>query len=379
MSRAVVSRVPPSAPPRRPRPPKPSRSPAPPPEIPVGIVPGRRAILGGFLAGLLARTSPPASASATASCARDPPDIAAVLALARELYGDGRLDEADLLLTTAASCSRTDPIPPESSRASSAPLLKLLGDVRVDALRYARAVEAYDAALDADPAGPSAPGAHFGRANAFEGLASEARAEAEAESADADADAESRRLYALAVDDYSRCVELAPEAAEVSTAYFERAQAERALGRWKDAREDYDAAATLFLARREKKFADVSDAQAAFATFETGDLTRARARLETLGRRLYSSDVRAALVACYWRMGEGALAEDAWSKLCEMEDSRCGKYGDRDWLLSYRRWTPGLADAMEDFLALRVRPGWGGEGWGESGERRGTTTRGAAP
>ena len=166
----------------------------------------------------------------------------------------------------------------------------------MDALRYARAVEAYDAALDADPAGPSAPGAHFGRANAFEGLASEARAEAEAEAdaeVEADADAESRRLYALAVDDYSRCVALAPEAAEVSTAYFERAQAERALGRWKDAREDYDAAATLFLARREKKFADVSDAQAAFATFETGDLTRARARLETLGRRLSSSDVPA--------------------------------------------------------------------------------------
>ena len=120
-----------------------------------------------------------------------------------------------------------------------------------------------------------------------------------------------------------------------------------------------DAAATRFLARREKKFADVSDAQAAFATFEAGDLTRARARLETLGRRLYSSDVRAALVACYWRMGEGALAEDAWLKLCEMKNSRCGKYGDRDWLVSYRRWTPGLADAMEDFLALRVRPGWG--------------------
>ena len=245
----------------------------------------------------------------------------------------------------------------------------------MDALRYARAVEAYDAALDADPAGPSAPGAHFGRANAFEGLASKARAEAEGDAdADADADAESRRLYALAVDDYSRCVALAPEAAEVSTAYFERAQAERALGRWKDAREDYDAAATRFLARREKKFADVSDAQAAFATFETGDLTRARARLETLGRRLYSSDVRAALVACYWRMGEGALAEDAWSKLCEMKDSRCGKYGDRDWLVSYRRWTPGLADAMEDFLALRVRPGWGGEGGAspesEEGRRR---------
>ena len=228
MSRAVVSRVPASAPPRRRRPPKPSPSRAPPPRISVGIVPGRRAILGGFLSGLLARTSPPASASA--SCARDPPDIAAALALARELYGDGRLDEADLLLTTAASCSRTDPIAPRSTRASSAPLLKLLGDVRVDALRYARAVEAYDAALEADPAGPSAPGAHFGRANAFEGLASEA---------EGDANGESRRLYALAVDDYSRCLELAPEADEVSTTYFERAQAERALGRWKDAREDY--------------------------------------------------------------------------------------------------------------------------------------------
>ena len=228
MSRAVVSRVPASAPPRRPRPPKPSPSRAPPRDfrrhrprqtrdpgrVPLGsprphVTPGVRIR---FLR------------------ARDPPDIAAALALARELYGDGRLEEADLLLTTAASCTRTDPIAPNRPARPPPPLLKLLGDVRVDALRYARAVEAYDAALEADPAGPSAPGAHFGRANAVEGLASEA---------EGDANGESRRLYALAVDDYSRCLELAPEADEVSTAYFERAQAERALGRWKDAREDY--------------------------------------------------------------------------------------------------------------------------------------------
>jgi len=64
-------------------------------------------------------------------------------------------------------------------------------------------------------------------------------------------------------------------------------------------------------------------------------------------------DVRAALVATYWRGGDAAKAEDTWLDLCQIDDAQCGKYGDKGWLLSYRKWTPGLADAMQDFLKLR--------------------------
>jgi hypothetical protein len=47
------------------------------------------------------------------------------------------------------------------------------------------------------------------------------------------------------------------------------------------------------------------------------------------------------------------LDEDTWLDLCQIDDAQCGKYGDKGWLLSYRKWTPGLADAMQDFLKLR--------------------------
>ena len=136
-------------------------------------------------------------------------------------------------------------------------------------------------------------------------------------------------------------------------AVFERAQAERALRRWEDARRDYDRAAEAFLGRREKKRSDLCAAQAAFAAFEAGDVAGARARLETLARRLYSSDVRAALVAVRWSEGDVGGAESLWLELCQLEGAACGKYADEAWVESYRRWTPGLAKRVGDFLALR--------------------------
>ena len=285
-------------------------------------------------------------------------------AMARELYGAGRLREAEDVLVRAIGCvgERTKE-EEEEEEDPVAPMLKLLGDVRVDSYRYAAAVEAYDAAISRDPRGASAPGAHFGRGNAHEGLAGLA------EMAEASSDftagsptrrgsvsvgGEARREYELAVEDYGRCVELRPDDPEVGTAMFERAQAERTLGKWSAARADYDAAADAFSRRKRKREAKIAEAQAAFAAFEAGDVTFAVARLEALSRQLYSSDVRAALAACYWSMGEAAKAEDQWLGLCDMEGALCGKYVDREWLLGYRKWTPGLAESMAGFLALRV-------------------------
>ena len=198
--------------------------------------------------------------------------------------------------------------------------------------------------------GASAPGAFFGRANAREVAAADALASGDAATADA--------AYAAAVDDYGSCLALAPDAPDAVFAVFERAQAERALRRWEDARRDYDRAAEAFLGRREKKRSDLCAAQAAFAAFEAGDVAAARARLETLARRLYSSDVRAALVAVRWSEGDVGGAESLWLELCQLEGAACGKYADEAWVESYRRWTPGLAKRVGDFLALR---GGGGE------------------
>ena len=84
------------------------------------------------------------------------------------MYAGGRLGDADAFLDAAATrmmMARPDPAapavvaePPSSPfRPAAAPLLKLLGDVRVDALNAPAALRAYTAALAADPAGASAP------------------------------------------------------------------------------------------------------------------------------------------------------------------------------------------------------------------------------
>ena len=210
--------------------------------------------------------------------------------------------------------------------------MKLLGDVRVDAYRWNDAVAAYDSSLSVSPAGTSAPGALFGRANAKEGL----------------------KDYAGAVEDYGKCLELRPTGADAATPRFERAQALKELGRWDEAVVDYDAAADLFNANQAKTrgenrggaggIRDVRGWRLAGRHEPTGDARRDSCT---------PSDVRAALVATYWRGGDAAKAEDTWLDLCQIDDAQCGKYGDKGWLLSYRKWTPGLADAMQDFLKLR--------------------------
>ena len=304
-----------------------------------------------------------------------PIDIASVLEQARELYGVGRLEEAESVLVNAislrAGCSpngaslvssnapplQTDP----ATATSTAQLLKLLGDVRVDAYRYGDAIESYTQAIELGGASVSR-GAYFGRANAFEGEALKALKANNEDNETSDA------LYLLAVQDYSKCLEgnygdnnvsskgsLIGVQASLDRALitFERAQAWRALRNWKEARLDYTSAAALFLAGKDKKRSDIATAQSAFCAFEAGDLQGSLKTLETLSRRLYSSDVRASLVATYYRVGDFSKAENLWLELCELDDAKCGKYTDRAWLLEYRRWTPGVIQAMQDFLGMR--------------------------
>ena len=355
-------------PPPRSRPPQPQTPPSETSGSATERASRRRALAAAFA--LVAAGHSRGAAAAPPGCDLDPPapvDVAAVLEQARGLYGTGRLEEAEAVLVTAISlvsgCVAVGAPAPLSAlepaaAASASPLLKLLGDVRVDAFRYDDAVDAYGAAIDAG--GASTGGALFGRANAFEGKALTASRGGDADAADA--------AYAAAVRDYTACLALdaapvsggetltrasepAPSTASIVT--FERAQALRALRRWPEARADYERASTLFLAGKDKKRADIAAAQAAFAAFEEGDVAYATRALETLARRLYSSDVRAALAAAYYRGGDAARAEDAWLGLCELRDAMCGKYSDAKWLVEYRRWTPGLANAMQDFLAMR--------------------------
>ena len=177
--------------------------------------------------------------------------------------------------------------------------------------------------------GRSSIGAFFGRGNAYEGLGE----------------------YKRAVEDYTSSLELQRAAIPL----FERAQAHKELRQWEAARSDYSGAAELFYSARQKREAKIAQAQSAFAAFEAGDKARACEQLETLSRQLYSSDIRAALVACLWSLGRTAEAETLWLDTCEqMDGAMCGRYTDLLWLQDYRKWTPGLAASMNDFLSLRT-------------------------
>jgi tetratricopeptide (TPR) repeat protein len=289
-------------------------------------------------------------------------DIAATLEQARELYGTGRLDEAAFVLVTAISfasgCDSLNSVPPRldpASASSAVPLLKLLGDIYTDQLRWDDAIATYTLAIDSGGA-LNARGAFFGRANASEGKALQMSRLDEKNTTSADA------LYTQAVMDYTLCLGdtdtlnstvTYATSLEKATITFERARALGALRRWADAKRDYETAAGLFLSGRDKKKSDIATAQAAFCAFEDGDLLGATHTLEALSLRLYSSDVRAALVAAYYKAGDFTKAESLWLDLCQLQGAQCGKYSNEKWLLEYRQWTPGVVRGMQDFLGMR--------------------------
>ena len=61
-------------------------------------------------------------------------------------------------------------------------------------------------------------------------------------------------------------------------------------------------------------------------------------------------DVRAALAAALWAMGNGGEAESQWLRV---EDPR---YRDRAWLAATRRWPPRLVANLEAFLDVQSAP-----------------------
>lgn len=345
-------------PPRR----APSSLPGPDLSAPPKTHASRRQVLA-FLALVTSGSSRKAVAGCDAT-ANPPPvvDIAATLEQARELYGTGRLDEATFVLVTAISfasgCDSLNSVPPRldpASASSAVPLLKLLGDIYTDQFRWDDAIATYTLAIDSGGA-LNARGAFFGRANASEGKALQMSRLDEKNTTSADA------LYTQAVMDYTLCLGdtdtlnstvTYATSLEKATITFERARALGALRRWADAKRDYETAAGLFLSGRDKKKSDIATAQAAFCAFEDGDLLGATHTLEALSLRLYSSDVRAALVAAYYKAGDFTKAESLWLDLCQLQGAQCGKYSNEKWLLEYRQWTPGVVRGMQDFLGMR--------------------------
>ena len=131
---------------------------------------------------------------------------------ARDMYEIGQLDEAEGALSSVLNGTCDGPNPTDADKVAKAATWKLLGDVRVDSYRWNDAIDAYNSSLDVSPAGTSAPGALFGRANAKEGL----------------------KDYAGAVEDYGTCLGLRPNGPDAATPRFREgtgAQAAWQVGR----------------------------------------------------------------------------------------------------------------------------------------------------
>ncbi|KAK3269209.1 hypothetical protein CYMTET_20490 [Cymbomonas tetramitiformis] len=217
----------------------------------------------------------------------------------------------------------------ESLQSHQAFALKLEGDRLYDASRPREALRSYEKALEYHDVFVDA-GAAWGAAAAYEALGE----------------------YEAAVRAYDISIKSRRDALPV----FERAQALRQLHRWGEAREGYLEAADRFnMEYRDKRRAEASRAQAAFCAFEFGDVALAESELERMSRRIVSSDLYVAHATVLYAAGDRSKAESVYSDACELPNAQCGHYrdGDTQWLLEYRRWTPKLVSALDDFINLR--------------------------
>jgi hypothetical protein len=92
---------------------------------------------------------------------------------------------------------------------------------------------------------------------------------------------------------------------------------------------------------------------AALALAQMGDFEGAERELRSVSRRAPQVvDTRAALAALYWKRNSRNDAEREWEFACDLIDTGCGKYRDKQWLTTVRRWPPLMVDALQKFLTI---------------------------
>ncbi len=167
---------------------------------------------------------------------------------------------------------------------------------------------------------PDQPDAYLNRGTALEGLGE----------------------WQAAISDYNRVLELDPKDA---AAYNNRGNAEAGLADWPAALRDYKQATELV--------ADYAFACAnyALALYQTGD-TQASLRLMRNLVRKYPqfADMRAALAAGLWELGQRGEAESYWAAVVGLD----ARYKDLTWVRETRRWPPAMVNALDKFLRLQA-------------------------
>ncbi|EWM30109.1 tpr-repeat protein [Nannochloropsis gaditana] len=233
----------------------------------------------------------------------------------------------------------------ERPRDEMAALVKARGNVKVDLKKFEAAIEDFDRVLSimsvdgtkTDGSGEAAyseyPDVFVQRGLAWEGLSK----------------------WEAAVQDYSRAIQLwgggRGEGINPFVLTF-RGNALTRLGRYKDALQDFEASADLFLASRDEEDALLARANAALTYYELGyEETGVKLMQDVLRRQPGFVDVHVALAAHAWGEGNLGRAEKEWRFACEQTTTGCASYRDLDFVQRIRRWPPSLVKKLEGFLA----------------------------
>ncbi|KAL3693730.1 hypothetical protein R1sor_007381 [Riccia sorocarpa] len=150
---------------------------------------------------------------------------------------------------------------------------------------------------------------------------------------------ESLGRYEEACADYEAVLKAQPDDA---AAWNNLGNVKAAVSKWDDALRSYSRAVQLA-----PKFSFAA-ANYALALYQVGRDNEAIRQFRNLLRRYPEfADVRAALAVSLYEQGLYGEAETNWGRL---ED---GRYRDREWVKTTRRWPPRLVSALEDFLDVK--------------------------
>eukprot|EP00667_Euglena_gracilis_P016035 EG_transcript_16722 len=162
--------------------------------------------------------------------------------------------------------------------------------------------------------------------------------------------------------DYSRAIAFSQaQGYQLPYALNSRGNVRLSLGKFAEAREDYLQSLAGFQLAHNAGAAVLAQSNAALCLFQLGPKAEEEGLFELLrvSRRAAASiDIRAALAAQYWHLGQYELAEQSWGAACDQvgaagpRQDGCARYRDLDWLRRVRRWPPLLVDRMGAFLSL---------------------------
>jgi tetratricopeptide (TPR) repeat protein len=307
----------------------------------------RHALLATAGAAALAALTPPRAAAAAAS-ATLPPSRAA----ADEALRDASFDQVEAFAKTSYEARELDgalaALTEIIRREPQTPVwYERRAQVLVDLKQFAAALTDFDAAVARQPPGFVSLGLLANRALAREGLSD----------------------WAGAAADYTAAINLS-RGVGFDAPYLlnGRGNARVALAEYEGALADFREASAVFQSARNLSGVIFADSNAALVEAQLGRDEDATAHMAAVARRAAGSiDMRAALAAQRWALGQPAEAEAAWDWACTSNKINsgvvtpggpsldgCALYRDDDWVRRIRRWPPVMATRLADFLALRA-------------------------